>query len=136
MNDIINTIDEFEAVRAQQSSRTFEVNIPDELGMKIVKSYPEHREALASNKTISESIIRLLAVDEDPEVRWRISHKRATPPDVQIALARDSFDSARIGICRNPKVPREALEILAQDEEDWIAEEAQERLAKLDSSGK
>jgi|SRR5690554_2846122 len=136
MNDIINTIDEFEAVRAQQSSRTFEVNIPDELGMKIVESYPEHREAIASNKTISESIIRLLAVDEDPRVRGRIADKRATPADVQIALAQDPSHSVRAAIGRNPKVPREALEILLQDPVDWIAEEAQEQIAELDSAGK
>jgi len=136
MNDVVTTIEEYETVMQEYSSRIYEVGIPDELAMEIVEYYPKHREDLARNKTISESIIRLLAVDEDPQVRWRISHKRATPPDVQIALARDSFDSARLGICRNPKVPREALEILVQDEEDWIAERAQKRLDELDSSGK
>lgn len=128
MSDIVNTIEEFEAVRAEHDSRTFRVQIPDRLAMEIVADYPEHREALASNKTISEPVIRALAVDEDPDVRWRISHKRATPPDVQIELAADSSEDVRIGICRNPKVPREALEILAEDAVDWIREEAQERL--------
>jgi hypothetical protein len=132
MSDIVNTIEEYEAVLAEYSSRAYRVHIPESLAMEIVADYPEHRKDLARNKTISEPVIRALAVDEDPDVRWRISHKRATPPDVQIELASDSSESVRIGICRNPKVPREALEILVEDAVDWIREEAQERLKSGD----
>src|SRR5690554_6360282 len=136
MNAVIKTIEDYEAVVQEYSGRSFLVVIPDELAMELVKGYSDHRDNLASNKTIAQAVIRALAVDDDHSVRWRISNRRATPPDVQIALARDSFDSARLGICCNPKVPREALEILVQDEEDWIAERAQKRLDELDSSGK
>ena len=136
MDDVVYTIEEYEAIVQEYSSRLYRVGISDELALDIVKSYPEHREDLAINKTISQAVIRALAVDEDPRVRGRIADKRATPEDVQIALAQDPSHSVRAAIGRNPKVPRKALEILLQDPVDWIAEEAQERLAKLDSSGK
>jgi hypothetical protein len=128
MSDIVNTIEEYEAVVAEYSSHLFTVQIPDSLAMEIVEDHPEHREDLARNKTISEPVIRALAVDEDPEVRWRIAHKRATPADVQIKLASDPSEDVRISICRNPKVPREALELLADDPVDWIREKARQRL--------
>ncbi|MFP4600549.1 MAG: hypothetical protein ACLFVJ_20005 [Persicimonas sp.] len=132
MSNIVNTIDEYEALIEECSTHLFTVQIPESLAMEIVADYPEHREALARNKTISEPVIRKLALDEDPEVRWRISHKRATPPDVQIELASDPSEDVRSGICRNPKVPREALEILAEDSVDWIREDARERLNSRD----
>jgi len=134
MIDVVNTIEEYEAVIREYSSRIFLVGIPDDLAMEIIENYPDYREDLAPNKTLSESIIRVLSVDKEDIVRKRIAAKRATPPDVQIELAKDSSHSVRAAIGRNPKVPREALEILAQDEEDWIAERAQERLDALDSA--
>jgi|SRR5690554_1547149 len=131
MNDVVNTFEEYEAVLQEYSSRIFLVEIPDGLAMEIINNHPEYREDLARNKTISQSVIRFLANDEDSRVRWRIAKKRATPPDVQIVLAQDPSDSVRITICRNPKVPRRALEILTQDAVDWIVEEAKERLSEL-----
>ncbi len=132
MSDIVNTIAEYEALIEECSTHLFTVQIPESLAMEIVADCPEHREALARNKTISEAVIRKLAVDEVPKVRWRISHKRATPPDIQIKLANDTCEYVRSSICRNPKVPREALEILAEDTVDWIREEARERLNDRD----
>lgn len=124
----MNTIEEFERVRAEHSSRTFRVEIPDHLAMGIVEHHPKHRRALATNKTISEPVIRALAVDEDSNVRGEIARKRATPPDVLVKLAQDPSEHVRIVTCRNPKVPRTALEILASDAVDWVREAAQERL--------
>lgn len=132
MSDVVNTVEEYEAVVAEYSSRIYLVQIPESLAMEIIADHPEHREDLAINKTISEPVIRKLAKDENPDVRWRIARKRATPPDVQIEFAHDPSEDVRITVCRNPKVPREALEILANDDVDWIREEAQKRLEKWD----
>lgn len=120
---------------ADCSPLPFHVAAPADVWREIMTDYADLRRTIAMNKTIPESIIRILAADENPEVRSRIAHKRATPPDVQIELAEDPSDFVRVSICRNPKVPRKALEILTQDAVDWIVEEAQERLDELYLSG-
>jgi len=107
------------------------VEASDDLWLRIIKDAPDYREIVAANKTISDTIIRFLARDNDSSVRWSIACKRKTPTDILKLLANDSDETVRHRVACNPKVSEEILVSLLDDEWDEIRETAQKKLKKL-----
>lgn len=95
---------------------------------EIVESYPELRFAVAQNKTVPPSILRVLAISGDPRVRSMVARRRATPPEILKDLASDSSGGVRLAVAMNPSAPRDALAILAGDSWTEVALKARSRL--------
>lgn len=102
-----------------------------EIWKEVIDKYPEMREWVAHNKTIPDEIIRILALDKDSRVRHMIACKRRMPADLLPLFAKDPDETIRRIVARSSKSSREVLEMLINDEWSVVAEEARERLAKL-----
>lgn len=86
------------------------------------------RSWVAHNKTVPISVLRILATDEDPDVRLTVAAKRKLDGELFERLARDADESVRHRVANNAKVPRHLLEELSRDTVPFVAEAARRRL--------
>jgi hypothetical protein len=105
---------------------------PMEVWLDVIARYPEYRRWVAHNKTIPDDIIRVLASDQDAEVRWTIAAKRRTPGDVLRVLGADPDASVRARVANNPKTPPALLRELCEDIDAAVRQAARGRLSDLD----
>lgn len=129
----IESIQEFHQLWEAGDKALFRAPLPDDVARQAIEHSPEARMCVAMNKTISDEILRLLARDEDEQLRRGIAQKRKTPADVMMDLARDPSASVRSEIAGNAKAPLEPLRLLADDEVDWLREQVRKRLRRMDS---
>lgn len=80
-----------------------------------LKKYPDFKEEAALNKYLPDEILRLLAEDDNNDIRLTISMKRRLPADVFELLSSDENESVRLAIARNPKVSCEILQRMKDD---------------------
>ncbi len=73
------------------------------------------RRDVAQNSAAPEQILRQLAQDKDPKVRYRIGRNPSTPADLLDLLTSDSSAYVRSGVAANPATPVALLERLAWD---------------------
>lgn len=106
---------------------------PEYVWLELIEINSAIREQVAHNKSIPDSIIRILAADSEPRVRHRIAMKRKTPPDVLEVLARDSDESVRHAVALNQKTPVHILGTLLNDEWINVVESAKNRLAEIEN---
>jgi hypothetical protein len=103
----------------------------EEVWLEILQKYPEITMAVASNKTIPDSIIERLSRSEDFEIRWTIATKRRLSRKLFDRLAADPDSSVRHRITCNPKAPKEILRQLTNDTDEMVADSARRKLEKL-----
>ncbi len=108
-----------------------EQSATEEVWLELLEDHPEARLDVTQNKTLPDSILRVLSNDENEQVRWWIAQKRRLPADVRETLASDSSESVRERIVYNAKTPIAILEKLTEDKVPRIAEHARERLRAL-----
>ena len=99
-----------------------------EVWHQVIAQFPDMKSWVAHNKKIPESIIRILAKDNNADVRFFIAQKRKTPPDVLEALSTDLSESVRIAVATNKKTPRYILESMLKDEWDEIVSTVKRKL--------
>jgi hypothetical protein len=90
---------------------------------------------VAQNKTVPVSILRILAADSDPNVRYVVASKRKLTPDLLTRLSHDADESVRLRVAWNPKCPVEILETLAESD-PWseVRTKAARRLSEIKPS--
>ena len=117
----IKSADEFLQLRTSDDPVEYRraANSPatDEVWLDVIERFPEMREWVAHNKTISQEIIEKLSVDESARVRYTIAQKRKVPEHVLRRLAVDNDDGVRLAVARHPKAPHALLTEMLQD--DW-----------------
>jgi hypothetical protein len=101
---------------------------PETVWHDIIAQYPEMRSWVAHNKTVPIEILDILSIDSHPHVRMVVATKRKLPEPLQLRLAHDCDSGVRYQLACNAKVTRNTLRILANDEELFIREKAQQRL--------
>lgn len=133
---VIRSADEFVELRSSSEralyTRAAHESAPEEVWIAVIEQYPEYRDWVAHNKSIPESIIRILASDPDRRVRFTIAMKRATPRDILERLAHDPDDGVRARVAHNAKTPVAILQILQHDSADHVKEAAIRRLQDLE----
>ncbi|MFK0313325.1 hypothetical protein ACIQUF_19095 [Pseudomonas sp. NPDC090233] len=134
INMITNAIEFKEICEGGSNTNFAHQQAPEEIWLEILNRYPELDTAVASNKTIPDSIIELLSISDDVNVRWRIALKRRLSRSAFDRLAIDKDASVRQRIACNPKVPIDILRQLTQDDDEMVADSAKKKLAKLPSS--
>ena len=92
-----------------------EVETPDILGL----SYEEKIELLIDPNT-SQETLRILATDEDYNVRYYVTRNQNTSQETLRILATDKNPGVRCGVARHPNTSQETLAILATDEDSFV----------------
>jgi hypothetical protein len=85
---------------------------------------------VAHNKTVPLEILRVLAADSDPSVRYAVAFKRKLDDAMFEALAADGDEEVRQRVAYNPKAPISVLERLAADASAFVSVVAAERLLR------
>ena len=92
------------------------------------------RSEVAKNPKTPTSVLELLAKDEDEDVRWRVAENTNTPTSVLELLAKDENSSVRSSVAENPKTPTSVLKLLAKDEDERVRSEvAKSPITPIDS---
>jgi hypothetical protein len=129
---MINSAQEFVRLRTsedpQEYLRAANEAASEAVWLEIIAKYPEMRVWVAHNKTISASILQILANDPDPSVRGMVARKRKLDISLIEKLAYDRDDAVRAAIAHNPKTPDTILRALVDDPWDEIARVAERRL--------
>lgn len=95
--------------------------------IEIIERFLELWRWVAHNKTISLDILRTLAVDPNPEVRWAVASKRKLDRELFELLAQDPEPFVRHRIASNQKTPADLLAQRANDADVFVAKSAAER---------
>lgn len=139
---MINSAEEF--VRLRKSEKPEEYNranddfLPDNVAFDLIENYPDMREYVGVNSTISLKVLYRLAEDEDWLVRWHIASLHAfTGEKVHTLdrylfdkLSRDEDEGVRKRVAYHPDTPIDILEQLTHDSSEDCAEAAREKLAQ------
>jgi hypothetical protein len=100
----------------------------EEVWLEIIGERPDLARTISHNKNLPLSIIRILATNPDPTIRYFIARKRFLPGDLFEQLSTDQDESVRESVAWNKQTPREVLERLLADESPIVSERARERL--------
>lgn len=120
-------VDRNETVNGRQTWR--EIVADDEFWLDIIKNHPDYREAVALNRHLSDSVLEILAKDNDWRIRSFVAEKRQCPVEIMRLLARDQHEAVRHSVARNRRVSPEILAVLIHDPWERIAEYARKRLS-------
>ena len=125
---MIVTIEEYlrlaDSDSKEDTERTVHEELSSEVISKIINEYPEKKCWLIHNKKIPLSVLKVLSIDCDEEIRFTIAMKRKCDRELFETLMKDSAYSVRMAIVRNKKIPLDLLESMKNDFEIEISEEA------------
>jgi hypothetical protein len=106
-------------------------HVPEALWNELLERYPERAEAVALNKNLPDDVLRTLAKNDDPRVRFHVAMKRRLPADLWQPLAVDADESVRHRVALNPKAPEEIVALLANDEATLVRQAALRRVGDV-----
>lgn len=130
---MISSPEDFVHLRENNDPRAVHDSAADEVWHLVIQHHPEMREWVALNKTISLTIMRVLAADEDFKVRFSVAMKRSCGKELLAKLAGDPCEAVRLRVAFNPNTPREILQQLLGDKYPEVAKVAKQRLGINDS---
>jgi hypothetical protein len=104
--------------------RVIREELSEELISNILKYYPEKHSWLAHNKFVSIEVLRILALDNNVDVRFTVAMKKKCDRSIFEILMKDEDFSVRMAVVRNNKLPIDLLKILISDKDSEIAEES------------
>ncbi len=103
---------------------------PDEVWLEVIEKYPDMRIWVARNYRVPLGILRILSRDLDVLVRHAVAKKKL-PDDMFVELARDPEDLVKQSLIDNRHTPERILQLLSNDESEWIANKAKRRLENI-----
>lgn len=132
---MIDSAEEFVRLRTSDSRedylRASKEGAPVEVWLKIISDYPEMKEWVVHNKTVSIEILHLLTKDHDPLVRAAIADKRKLTPQLFNILSHDLEELVRQRLAHNKNTPKIVMQRLVNDENAHVRAAALKRLRKL-----
>ena len=136
---MIKSVDEFIRLRESEDPdeyhRAAHEEAPIEVWVELIDAHPDMRFWVVHNKTVPLSILATLSKDPTSRVRGIVAGKRKLSAELQIQIASDKHSSVRYALACNAKVTEEVLRILATDQEEFVREEALDRLKTRKSGG-
>lgn len=123
--DVNLSADEFVALCVSDDPADFQRALreeaPEEVWLDVADRFPEHRWAVAHNKTnVGEKALTVLAEDLDPDIRARVCEKPECPVRLLMKLASDPDPSVRRSVANARHVPIELLVQLASDSDPIV----------------
>jgi hypothetical protein len=117
------------SVRQEDYLRAATDSAAPEVWVDVIQGFPEMKVWVAHNKTVPLEVLRLLASDSDPRVRFAVAMKNKLPNDLMVQLGRDTDASVRQRVACNKNAGVEILEELAQDQSELVSASARARLS-------
>jgi hypothetical protein len=106
---MIGSADEFIALRTSsdptEQARASQDEAPDDVWRAVIREHPDMCWWVAQNKTVSVSILAVLATDPDARVRSMVAQKRKLGVDLIERLAHDPDESVRQHVAANRTTP-------------------------------
>ncbi|MGR4862908.1 hypothetical protein [Caulobacter sp. LARHSG274] len=125
---MIETAEEFARLRVSQEAADCHraANAPAslEVWLDVIERFPELKVWVAHNKTAPVEVLRRLAEDADPEVRFAVATKRKLDRPLFELLSQDVDDGVRARIAWNAKTPEDIRQRLAADPSPLVSEAA------------
>jgi hypothetical protein len=103
----------------------------NELRKLLSDSCAKVRWRIAQNPNAPEDLLVALSQDKDVEVRIAVGRNPGCPPNILQKLLNDDSIAVRFGLAADPYLSREALNILAQDENPYVVDQANRTLEGL-----
>lgn len=125
---MITSSEDFVQLRAANDPRANNDEAPEDIWMDVVQNWPEYRFWVAHNKTVPLSVLRHLAHDADPKVRWKVATKRKCDQELFLLLAGDEDETVRARVALNPKTPVEVLRLMEADPSSLVRDALKKRL--------
>ncbi|HUG90059.1 MAG TPA: hypothetical protein VML55_04445 [Planctomycetaceae bacterium] len=119
---MIRTVQDFIELRTRNDTRATFDSAPESVWLDLIRDHPEFKEWVIHNKTVPLSVLRNLAADPDPRVRFWVATKRKCSPDLFEQLAADSDEMVRARVAWNPGTPADVLDKLRQDPSRLVQE--------------
>jgi hypothetical protein len=108
---VIESAEEFVRLRSSEDPEEYGLAAiepaPEAVWLEVIARFPEMRPWVAHNKTVPLSILKILADDEDADVRAAVASKRKLSDELFIRLARDTDEGVRARIAGTQRL-REA----------------------------
>jgi hypothetical protein len=120
------------SIRQEDYLRAATDAAPIEVWTDVIQKFPDMREWVAHNKTVPIAVLRILASDPNPRVRFAVAMKNKLPRDLMALLADDVEDAVRQRIACNKNVDLEILQRLATDQSEVVSSSARSRLQCLE----
>ncbi len=116
-------------LRTRDDKRATHDCADEDVWLAVMRDYPEFKEWIVHNKTVPLSVLRILAVDPEPRVRFLVATKCKCPPEILEQLARDEDETVRARVAYNDKTPTAVLDLMRQDPSRLVAEALAARFA-------
>lgn len=129
----ITTAEEFRRLRTsdvrQEYERAAYAPLPDPVALEVIRQFPDLREWVAYNKSVSIEVLRVLATDDDRRVRTMVAMKRKLDLPLFEQLSHDPDEIVRSTVAFNRKCPTSVLVRMEEgDPSEWVRSKARERL--------
>ena len=111
----INSYQEFILMLENNSPYLRWIKASYSVWIDILTKYSEYKNEVSLNKNLPDQILKLLAEDDDWQIRSTIAMKRKLPYEVFFKLAFDKNESVRMSIALNRKTPFEVLNQMKND---------------------
>ena len=132
---MIKSAEEFISLRTSELPneymRAAHEDAPVDVWLDVISKFPEMREWVALNKFVPLSILEILALDTNEDVRFAVAMKRRLSPELFELLSRDKSEIVRHRIVWNRKTPVHILKRLVNDPMMFIREDALKRVENL-----
>lgn len=130
--EMIHSAEEFIRLRTSQDpelyTRAARDSAAENVWMDIIRNHPEMRVWVVVNKTVPNTILKLLADDPDPGVREFVARKRKAGALLLEKLSKDVNDAVRLAVANNKSTPASILAALAHDDWERVVQVARKRL--------
>ncbi|CAN5915206.1 hypothetical protein BH11VER1_BH11VER1_17840 [soil metagenome] len=126
---MIESAEEFVRLRLsaqpEEYGRAAEDEASEHVCFDVIARYPDMRKWVAHNKKIPMAVLKKLASDSDPMVRFTVAMKRKLSSELIEQLSKDTDESIRSQIARHPRSPLAVVQKLASDAEPRVREIAE-----------
>jgi len=133
--NMIESAEEFKRLREsdipEEYNRAAYEEAETEVWKDVLEKHPEMSFWVAQNKTVPIEILKVLATNQDPDVRDMVARKRKIPESLMLTLAVDGDESVRLALANNAKVTEKVLNILISDSWQVVRERASVKLKAL-----
>lgn len=98
---------------------------------RIIESHPDLKQWVVLNKKVPVQILDELSRDGDENIRHWVACKNSITPEIAQRFLSDPSPMVRIRLLYNKKVPIPIKMLLLEDEDEWVVEQARERLTSM-----
>ncbi|RZK18555.1 MAG: hypothetical protein EOO56_15815 [Hymenobacter sp.] len=132
---MINSAEEFIRLRISDVEteyyRVSHDDAADATWLEIIQRFPDYKAWVIHNKTVPLTILEILSLDDDAQVRAAVARKRKINNEIFRRLSVDTADSVRGALLANTNLSRTMKMQVSTEGSEWLKKPLQEQLNKL-----